>query len=174
MAAAAAAAAAPAQVFATRDQIVGLFRDFRDFEQESIARSNDIANRIAGLDVHATALLIDLEKHRQTLMRSIYKTRTQWSDITRQSSFVEERGPSGGVPGYVANPVPIETYDKYDQYMHRLAYLFRRVCDNIETEIDWLGTAGIDPGESPPGGDEGRGMPHMRRGEEWQAGMNRR
>lgn len=170
-----AAAAAPAQVFATRDQIVKLFRDFRDFDQESIARSNDITNRIAGLDVHASALLIELEQHRRTLMRSIYKTRTQWSDITRQSSVVEERGPSGGVPRYVATTIPIETYDKYDQYMHRLAYLFRQVCLRIVTEIDWLNTVGIDPGESPPGGDEGHGMPHhMRRGEMWQAGVNRR
>ena len=159
---------------ATRDQIVGLFRDLRNLERESIDRSNDILNRIDGLDVHATAYLIELEGHRRTLMRSIYNTRTKWSDITRQTSFVEERGPSGGVPGYVGILIPIETYNKYEQYMHRLAYLFRGVADKMETEIDWLRTVGIDPGESPLGG-EGRGMPHhMQRGEMWQAGVNRR
>jgi hypothetical protein len=120
------------------------------------------------------------------LIRRLDEVRYELANETNLFAFVENFGPPGDKPrvGPGFNPLPGPNpfrpipVDKFNAILEKARVLHWKIID-VDTANDneagriW-GLPAALPAAGPPG-SEGRGMPHhMRRGEEWQAGVNRR
>lgn len=178
----AAAAAAPAQVFATRKEIEDLTHDYHLASQE-IEEGHDfdsidkyVSDKLAYMDKRSTPDLREFVKYHKRIVRDTYESARKWNDIVGMSSFFEAQSPPSGIPDAAYHPtnIPIETYNKWKAHKVKLNRLNVDTWRVIDDKLDRIGWALQDDGESPPGA-EGRGMPqHMQRGDMWQEGVNRR
>lgn len=123
------------------------------------------------------------------LIRRLDEVRYELANETNLFAFVESFGPPGDkslvgpginpLPGLhlpAINPFRAIPVDKFNEIMNRARALHYKIIDvgtANEDEADRIWGLAAAPAAGPPGA-EGRGIPHMRRGEEWQAGVNRR
>ena len=93
---------------------------------------------------------------------------------------VYEMGPTGDTPLVPpgANPFQPIPRDKFNAILEKARVLHWKIIDLDRANADeadriW-GLPAAPPAAAGPPGAEGRGIPHMRREEYWQAGVNRR
>ena len=178
-----AAPAPAAPVFATRKQIDDLTDDFsrmtEGLSELGYSYTGALYNELDKMGERITPELMRYANWMEKIQRDIYLSARAWFDLVGKTPVHEEGGPPSGAPGGAAafppTNIPLETYNKWDKHSLKLVKLERDCGHVIKSLMDNLrwNIAPLDPGERPPGA-EGHGMPHMRRGEEWQAGVNRR
>jgi hypothetical protein len=178
----AAAAAAPAQVFATRKQIDDLTDEYRRMTEgltdPGMTFTQIIDSQLDDIGERATPRLKQYVNWYERIEKDIYLSARKWFEIVGASSVFEREGPPSGAPGAAYHPtnIPLETYEKWDKHSLKLVKLdndCHRVIRDIMDDLKY-GLRLAPPGISPPGA-EGHGMPqHMQRGDMWHAGMNRR
>jgi hypothetical protein len=113
------------------------------------------------------------------LIRRLDEVRYELANAANLFVFLENLGPLGDTPPVPpgVNPFQPVPVDKFSEMIDRARALHFKIMDvgtANEDEADRIwGLPAAPPAAGPPGA-EGRGIPHMRRGEEWQAGVNRR
>jgi hypothetical protein len=113
------------------------------------------------------------------LLKRLDEVRYEMANKANLFSYVENAGPPGDKPlvppGAAAfRPVPRDEFLAILDKARDLQGQIRRVDDANMDESDRIWGLPAGRPEAGPPGAEGRGMPHMRRGEYWHAGVNRR
>jgi hypothetical protein len=107
-----------------------------------------------------------------SLLKRLDALRLELAEATNLWYTAENYGPPGAMPRHVRGFQPI-SQEAFDKFIADAAAVKKQI-ESVDVANVIESDRILPPAVGNPPGAEGRGMPHMRRGEYWHAGVNRR